>query len=957
MRYRITVLLLGVMFAGQVSAQNTPVTTRASLDAGTLKILDHDAYEIWNRLNTSIIASDGSSIAVEHGPENQDGQVELHRLDNDKKWTFPRGASPSFTSDGQFLVFSIKPQKQLVRDAKLAGKKKDDLPTDSLGMVDVSNGQLVAVANVKSFKLPDEGGALIAYLINDSAETADAPTDSTQQEPGNENEDDNKTTNRKDAPKGSRLILRNLQTGAESAYEYVTEYQFSKDGSQLLFVASAVEPADAGVFLVDTTTRQKRALITGDATFKKLASSDSGDRVAFLTDADSPDAAPTQWSVYLKDRSATTAQQLVSNATNGIPNSWSISDNEDLEFSESGNRLFFGTTPTAVPEDTVKTVPEDEKVVVDVWHWKDTRLQPTQTINKDRDSKRAYKAVALLGGRSTKVVQLATTSYPSVNIGDKGDAPVGLANTNVAYETETSWEYPSFNDVYTIDIETGTATRILERVQSGASLSPGGNYVTYWDRDNLTWQAYDVKSRRLVDIGKAISHPLQNELHDWPYGANPYGSGGWTANDEYFLIYDSYDIWAVNPRKPETVLSVTEGVGRAEEIRFRRVSLDPDAQFVDKNEVQLLSAFHLPSKASGFYADRIARDSPTQLLLSDNRYSTPRKAKNAETLLFTRESFRDFPDVWTASIDFASTRRVTELNPQQAEYRWGSAELTHWTSTDGVELTGLLYKPDGFDSSKQYPMMVYFYEKNSDLLHRYSIPEANRSTIVISFYVSRGYVVFVPDIVYKIGYPGESAMASVMPGVTSLIAKGFVDPARIGVQGHSWGGYQIAYMVTRTNLFKAAEAGAPVANMVSAYGGIRWGTGVSRMFQYERTQSRIGGSLWEYPSRYLENSPIFRIDAVETPLLIMHNDQDAAVPWYQGIELFVALRRLNKPAWMINYNGEPHWPTKYQNKRDWTIRMQQFFDHYLLDAPAPVWMTKGVPAVDKGKTLGLELDR
>jgi dipeptidyl aminopeptidase/acylaminoacyl peptidase len=221
--------------------------------------------------------------------------------------------------------------------------------------------------------------------------------------------------------------------------------------------------------------------------------------------------------------------------------------------------------------------------------------------------------------------------------------------------------------------------------------------------------------------------------------------------------------------------------------------------------------------------------------------------------------------------------------------------------------------------------------------------------------VSRGYLVFNPDIPYRIGYPGESAMTSVVPGVLSLIAKGFVDQNHIGVQGHSWGGYQIAYLVTKTNIFKAAEAGAPVANMISAYGGIRWSTGMSRMFQYEKTQSRIGGTLWEQPLHFIENSPIFWADKVQTPLLMMHNDQDGAVPWYQGIEYFTALRRLGKPAWMINYNGEDHGLLKLANRKDWTIRMQQFFDHYLKGDPPPVWLEQGVPAVMKGKTLGLEL--
>ncbi len=242
----------------------------------------------------------------------------------------------------------------------------------------------------------------------------------------------------------------------------------------------------------------------------------------------------------------------------------------------------------------------------------------------------------------------------------------------------------------------------------------------------------------------------------------------------------------------------------------------------------------------------------------------------------------------------------------------------------------------------------------SDRLHAHQTPATSRSSINFWFYVSRGYLVFVPDIPYKVGYPGESALNAVVPGVTALVNAGFVEEENIGVQGHSWGGYQIAYMVTETNLFKAAEAGAPVSNMTSAYGGIRWGSGMSRMFQYEKSQSRIGGTLWEYPLRYVDNSPLFQADKIETPILMMHNDDDGAVPWYQGIEFFVALRRLGKPVWMLNYNGEPHGLQKYQNKRDFAIRMQQFFDHYLQGAPAPTWMEEGIPAILKGKTLGLE---
>jgi dipeptidyl aminopeptidase/acylaminoacyl peptidase len=394
-------------------------------------------------------------------------------------------------------------------------------------------------------------------------------------------------------------------------------------------------------------------------------------------------------------------------------------------------------------------------------------------------------------------------------------------------------------------------------------------------------------------------------------------------------------------------------------MRFRVVDLDPDHPFVEQELV--LSAFNYDSKENGWFTDRLDGNTPPQeLVFGPYGYNRLDRADDRPTVVtYSRESFQEYPEVWTARLDLSRAelsdmRRLSETNPQQDEFSWGSARLVEWTSLDGQSLDGILYTPEGFDASKTYPMMVYFYEKSSDGLFNHYTPSASRASIDRAFYVSRGYVLFVPDIPYKVGYPGESAMNAVMPGITSLIEAGFVDRDRIGVQGHSWGGYQIAYMVTQTNLFAAAEAGAPVVNMTSAYGGIRWGSGMSRMFQYERTQSRIGGTLWDAHQRYIANSPLFEADKVETPLLMMHNDADGAVPWYQGIEYFVALRRLGKPVWLLNYNDQDHGLSNLHDQRDWSIRMQQFFDHYLMDAPAPVWLEHGIPAVEKGRTLGLE---
>ncbi|MCH8828874.1 MAG: S9 family peptidase, partial [Planctomycetes bacterium] len=483
-------------------------------------------------------------------------------------------------------------------------------------------------------------------------------------------------------------------------------------------------------------------------------------------------------------------------------------------------------------------------------------------------------------------------------------------------------------------------------------------YVTWWDYKEQNWFSRSIKTGKVVNLSANIPYPMFNELHDTPSPARSNGSAGWTEGDAAMLLYDKHDIWAVDPSGFWPPRCITEGYGREHDLRFRITRLDREQDAYDPDEPLLLSTFHLHTKASGVYRDSVMGDElPQKIVMLDERLSTPTKAQEADTLLFTRSRFDMFPDLWTSDLSYTDPVRLSDANPQQSEYTWGTAELVEWTSLDGVALQGILYKPDGFDPDTQYPMLVYFYERSSNGLHSYTTPAAGGSSINRAFYVSRGYLLFVPDIPYRTGYPGQSAVNAILPGIASLIDKGFVDKDRIGTQGHSWGGYQTAFLVTKTDIFAAAESGAPVSNMTSAYGGIRWGSGMSRMFQYERTQSRIGGTLWNARAKYLANSPLFHADKIETPLLILHNDKDGAVPWYQGIELFVAMRRLSKPAWLLNYNGEAHGLTQIQNRKDFSIRMQQFFDHYLKDAPAPIWLSRGVPALQKGKTTGLDLEK
>lgn len=897
--------------------------------------MGHEVWDSWKRIEEERLSDDGRWLLYALTVLDGDVELRVHSLESDRTFAIPRGRDARFSADSRYVVFLIKPQDSIVKALRRTETEASALPNDSLGVLDLRTGEVTRVDSVESFELPEDGGAWVAYH---------RPGASRDSAAGNEEDDQKREA-------GTDLVLRDLAAGTETAFPHVTVYTASKPGNRLAFARSTDDGSGDGAFIVDPASGAATAIMEGEGHYVKLAFADDGQQLAFLSDHEDYAADQPAFRLYRWREGSPQAVELARATTRGVPAGWWISEHGDVEFSSSGGRVFFGTAPRPVPKP--EEVPEWEKVELDVWHWRDPLLQPMQLLQREDELKRTYRAVVLEDGR---VVQLADESMPTVTVADDGDGDVAFSASNVPYRREISWDSPRYFDLYVIDVPSGERREVYERLQGNARLSPQGTSIAWWDGNARAWFALAVDGREPVNISAAVPTRLDNELHDWPYLPDPYGMAGWTEDDGSILVYDKHDVWALDVTGRSDPRNVTEGVGRRDNLRLRYLRVDPEEDAIALDSPIFLSALDLGDKSGAIYVDRVRGTRPPSRLVGSNHlYRGVQKARDADVLMYTRESFREFPNLWVSGLTFRDARRISDANPQQAEYAWGDAELVHWRSVDGRPHEGLLFKPDGFDPSHQYPMMVYFYEKNSDGLNAHRAPFIGGSSINVTFYVSRGYVVFVPDVHYRVGYPGESALNSVVSGVLSILEHGYIDPARVGVQGHSWGGYQVAYLVTRTNIFAAAEAGAPVSNMTSAYGGIRWASGMSRMFQYEKTQSRLGGTLWNARARYIENSPLFWADKVETPLLMMHNDADGAVPWYQGIEFFVALRRLEKPAWMLNYNGEAHGLRKTQNRRDWQVRMQQFFDHYLLDAASPVWLEEGIPAVAKGLTDGLEL--
>jgi dipeptidyl aminopeptidase/acylaminoacyl peptidase len=936
MRYSMLILALIVSVSSFAQKKTTAPPPQK-------KPLDHSVYDSWKEISYKALTPDGANAAFTINPQDGDGKVIFYNLKTNAQDSVKRAAEIALSFDSKYAIFKIKPQQNLVKELRRQKKKKEDLPKDSLGIYSFTNRKTQKVADVKSFKIPEKAGGWVAYQQDVKKEVKPVAT-SGDKKPASKKKKVNSDEN------GYTLVLRKLSNDTETQFGYVKDYAFAKFGQGLLFSSAGNDSTmQAGVYWYDLQKEQLTTLHQGKAKYKYkgLSISENGTQAAFLLDSDTTKALIRHFKLYHWTKDKSNAQLLDVETSMGIPQNWIVSEYYTPLFSKDGNKLFFGSAPNPIVQDT--TLLTEEIVSVEIWGGDDGYIYPQQNRQLENEKKRNY--LVALNLTNKEVIQLGDRDVPGIELGDEGNASLFLGETNVPYQKSITWEGSPANDFYLYDVSNRSKKQIATGVKGNASLSPKANYVYWYSMADTAWFSYANTTGNTVKLTQDVKVKFADEEDDHPDYPSPYGSAGWTADDAQFIAYDRYDLWAFDPQNKKAPVNLTK-VGRQQKIVFRNIKLDQEIRFIDPNQELLLSAFNESTKAAGYYKLSLKDGKLTKLLMENYRFGGIVKAKQANQILFTRESFREFPDVWTADLNLSAPKKISLANPQMKDYLWGSVELVSWTSLDNIPLQGLLYKPENFDPKKKYPIIVYFYERESDNIHGHITPNPLRSSINRTTYVSDGYLVFVPDIIYKIGFPGESAHNCIMPGITQLISKGFVDEKNIGIQGHSWGGYQTAYLITRTDMFKAAEAGAPVANMISAYGGIRWESGMSRMFQYEKSQTRLGGSLWEKPMLYIENSPIFFADKIKTPLLLLHNDADGAVPWYQGIEMYMAMRRLNKPVWMLNYNGEPHWPVKRENRMDFQIRMKQFFDHYLKNAALPPWMKEGVPAIEKGITKG-----
>ncbi|HMM11420.1 MAG TPA: prolyl oligopeptidase family serine peptidase [Bacteroidales bacterium] len=888
-------------------------------------------YDRWHDVSATKIKDNGSLISWEWNPQKGDGKLIVYQTLTQKYDTIHRAYDAAFFADAHGVVAKVKPYRDLIRKQTLDGVKKDKLTKDSLVIRLYEPDTTIIREGLRTFKVPQKSGRLMAWMFEENygpkADTAVADTAKKAAK---------KPARLKQAGKVYTLGVFDAKTLETQYFHHVSDYVFSAEGV-LSFVTQNAKGDSSFIWLLSENRTSPERIAAHAGWVSAVSGDPRGMQWAYLHTCDT--SSRKIYSLWYFDARNQRHAMLADSAHKAIPEGLTISGDYDPRFSDDGTAIYFGLgrKPAPLAKDTLTA---EEKVSLDIWHWKDGQLQSQQLKNLEREQKRSWLAVYYPA--RNQLISLGADQQLDMSPRLKNHIPVLTATSARPYEILSSWEQTRYVDVWLVNRLSGERRLLLQKHNGFFQLSPDGSHLIYYNESDSAWYGMELKRMQKVRLTRSedIFYDDQNDI---PRPASSAGFVGW-RDHATAVVNSAGKLWLLDlsgKKAPATFHTPENTVVRAVITDREEPTLPP---------VLPLTVYYKSTKQMAMGRLDLKNLNATFNMPEPLHYSRFVKAKNAETYLFTAENYSTYPELQLTTDLMQQGIALTHANPWKDEYCRGTVELMSWRSLNGEQLEGLLYFPANYNPQERYPMIVYFYEQHSDNLHRYLMPRPSRSTVNIPEYTSRGYFVFTPDIRYRDGLPGQSAYDAVLSGVQSLLERyPSINPQRLGIQGQSWGGYQTAWLVTQTNIFRAAMAGAPVSNMTSAYGGIRWESGVVRQFQYEEGQSRIGTSLWENLPLYIENSPIFYADRVTTPLLIMANDNDGAVPWTQGIELFTALRRLGKPVWMLNYNNGPHNLTRRADTEDFTIRLQEFFDHYLKDAPMPAWMEVGVPALQKKK--------
>ncbi len=934
-------LLLGpVQFS---AAQDKPGAAASASLAPAPRPLALQDILAWKSIGSAELSPDGTWFMYRLSPLEGESEIVLRQVAGTKEYRFPIGEAPrygsasrtGFSADSKWAAFLAYPGS---KEMKALRKDKKRVMTTAV-LVDLATGGKTEFEKVRSLAFSGDNPGFVALH---------------RYAPESQEKEKDKWT-------GSDLLLRELASGKEVNVGNVAESAFDKAGARLALIIDAQGQAGNGLQLRDMVSGAVASLDNDKASYKSLSWTDKGEALAVLKGKEDKAYEDKLWSVlgFTGFREAGGPRKTVYDpaADTTFPEGMTVSPDRAPEWTESFDALLFGIHETrkkkdadrmegdeakpgsdaaAAPAQKAEEIADEDIPDLVIWHGRDKRLQSEQQVEEQRDKTYSYLAEYRVAEK--KFFRLADDNLRYVDPAPKGRFAVG--QDNQAYQLETNLIGRGYQDISVIDMKTGQRTPALEKNEYYfGALYDGTHFLYYQDGHFFTW---DMSTGRSANITKDVPASFFNEDDDHNVVKPPDYPVGSTKDGRNVLLSDGWDIWSVPASGAGKAVNLTVN-GARDKLRYRRLRIDPEEKAVDLDQPQYFGVYGEWTKKAG-----IARlekgKAPAMLLWDDAGFGGLAKARKADVFVYTRDTYKDYPDYYVTGPLLKDGKKLTEGNPQQKDFLWTSGQMLLDYKMDpksGLDkpLQAALFLPANYEKGKRYPTIVYYYEKMSQQLNRYAQPSANGFNK--SVYTSNGYAVLFPDITYKINDPGMSAVWCVLPAIDAAVAAGVVDRSKIGLQGHSWGGYETAFLITQAD-FAAAVAGAPLTNMISMYSSIYFNSGSANQPIFESSQGRFKGGYWDNLEAYQRNSPVYYAERVKTPLIILHNDKDGAVTWNQGIEYYNTLRRLNKPVIMLQYVGENHGLQKPANQKDYTVRMKEFFDHHLMGKPAPAWYTEGV---------------
>lgn len=934
----------------------------AKLKGSVKKPLTIAEAATWKSIRQAALSNDGRWFAYRIGPMEGETECVLRNLKDGKETRFYAGGSGAmqFSFDSQWFACAVTPVSRGGNPLAAA------LAKPKVVLIKLGANEKTEFEGMISFQFNGESATHIAF--RKSTERPPSPTMPGTTFPSTPPAPPATTST------GSDLLLRELASGNEMLYGNVSEFGFNKAGNWLAMLIDATNQTGNGIHLRDMKSNLVYAIEAGKANYKSLNWHDEKDAFALLK-ATTNDDYEKKWHIVLgfTDLGPKPVKfEYDPKNDKTFPIGMGISENRNPAWTRDLEALTFGiaeqkkkdgskeaapTPNTPEKKDAAQTQPprdprrggggpntsagsaaDTSKPDLVIWHWKDERLQPMQQVQANFEKLQTYLSVFRI--KEKNFIRLADESCRNVTLPFQGTYAIGMDNK--PYQYMTSLNGKQFMDVYVINMVTGQRAKVLEKLTYYFGQSPTGTHFLYYQDGNF--YSFDIKAEKSTNLTEKITATKFIDAEDdHNIKDPPVRPLGWSTNGEHVLLSDGWDLWKVNNDGSGGVnLTVN---GRMNQLRYTQfIQFHPNREVpgFDFSKTAYTRWRGEWTKNQGIGLIRPDHEGVEVLYTADAALGPLMKARNADVLAFTRGTVKEYPDYYFSDTSLKSIQKITTANAQQKDYLWCSgSRLVDYKGVDGKRLQGALYLPANYEPGKKYPTIVYIYEKLSDNLHNYSMPSNMGFNTAI--YTSNGYAVFTPDITYRLNDPGVSAVECILPALDAAIETGIVDPEKIGLQGHSWGGYQTAFLITQTNRFKAAVAGAPLTDLVSMYSSVYWNSGSANQPIFESSQGRFTGGYWEQQDAYIRNSPVFHATKVQTPLVILHNDKDGAVDFTQGIEYYNTLRRLQKPVVMLQYKGENHGLVKPENRKDYSIRMREFFDHYLQGKPAPDWWTDGVP--------------